>query len=117
VVNFISDNEIKTFENEEDALKACKEFNGHPIHGQKLKVEMVDNRGGGRKRDASDNDECFQCGEKGHWARDCKNRVSARGGGRRKRSSSYSRYRTPLQHLYICLYSYLKATLKINEKF
>jgi len=42
-------------------------MNGKPLHGQKLKVEGVDNRGGGRKRTAADDDECFHCHSKGHW--------------------------------------------------
>jgi hypothetical protein len=30
-------------------------------------VELVDNRGGGRKRTAADEDECFHCHQSGHW--------------------------------------------------
>lgn len=38
-------------------------------------------RGGGR--DGGRPSECFECGERGHFARDCRNRRGGGGGGRR----------------------------------
>lgn len=51
---------------------------------------MVDTRGGDRKKEASEKDECFNCGEKGHWARNCKKRRNHRTTRRSELEKNYS---------------------------
>jgi arginine/serine-rich splicing factor 7 len=41
-------------------------MNGYTYNGQKLKVDVVDNRKG-RKTGPSEEDKCFKCGKGGHW--------------------------------------------------
>ncbi|CAD8156029.1 unnamed protein product [Paramecium octaurelia] len=59
-----------TFSNEDEAKEALTEMNGATHNGQKLKVDVVDNRKG-RRTGPNESDECFKCGKGGHWARDC----------------------------------------------
>ena len=55
-----------TFYNDTDAEKAIKEMNEKVIHGNKLKVEIVDNRRT-KKTGPTTEDECFKCKRRGHW--------------------------------------------------
>ncbi|KAM3130350.1 hypothetical protein pb186bvf_017553 [Paramecium bursaria] len=91
----------QTFNNEKDADDARQKLNGSTYQGQKLKVDIVDNRKG-RRAGPTDQDECFKCGKSGHWyiyeiykknnrARDCKN--GGRSRSPRRRRDSYSRSR------------------------
>ncbi|CAK56416.1 unnamed protein product (macronuclear) [Paramecium tetraurelia] len=57
-----------TFSSEQEALDALKATNGQTYNGQKLKVDVVDNRKG-RKSGPNDEDKCFKCSKGGHWAR------------------------------------------------
>ncbi|CAD8210056.1 unnamed protein product [Paramecium octaurelia] len=76
-----------TFNSETEAQEALKETNGMTYNGQKLKVDIVDNRKS-RKSGPSDSDLCFKCSKGGHWARDCPNGRSPR------RSRRYSNSRS-----------------------
>ncbi|CAD8166525.1 unnamed protein product [Paramecium octaurelia] len=79
-----------TFSSESEAQNAISALNGQQINGQKLKVDIVDNRKG-RRNGPQENDECFKCGKGGHWARECPNRQSPT--RRTKYSDSRSRHR------------------------
>ncbi|CAD8067970.1 unnamed protein product [Paramecium primaurelia] len=78
-----------TFSSESEAENALKTLNGQQINGQKLIVNVVDNRKG-RRNGPQENDECFRCKKGGHWARECPNESSPK---RRKYDNQRSRYR------------------------
>lgn len=93
------------FEDERDAEDALRAENGKDLYGSNLVVEWAkskgdrrdrrddryrdsyrDRRGGGR----GGRDECYECGERGHFARDCRYR---RGSGRNRMDRDRSRDR------------------------
>ncbi|CAD8152165.1 unnamed protein product [Paramecium pentaurelia] len=53
-----------TFNNEQEAQEALKGTNGQTYNGQKLKVDVVDNRKG-RKTGPNEEDKCFKCNKGG----------------------------------------------------
>ncbi|CAD8131789.1 unnamed protein product [Paramecium octaurelia] len=81
-----------TFSNEQEAQDALKATNGETYNGQKLKVDVVDNRKG-RKTGPNEEDKCFKCSKGGHWARNCPNGRSPRRSRRRSNSRSKRRHR------------------------
>lgn len=85
------------FKNKDDAYEACRSADGEEICGRRIRVTIARPRTKGVGRRGFDPSmRCYQCGDKGHFSRDCENfkygyrRPSSprRGGRRRSRSRS-----------------------------
>lgn len=92
------------FEDARDAADSVRGLDGRNICGRRVRVELStgklagsgrDRRGSGRSRPFNPDDKCYECGGRGHYARDCRRlRPSSRRRSRsRSRSRSYSRDR------------------------
>jgi arginine/serine-rich splicing factor 7 len=89
------------FEDARDAEDAIRGLDGRTICGRRARVEMSNGKSGSgryrgppprsRGRPFHPDDRCYECGDRGHYARDC-NRYR-RGGRHRSRSRSRSRSR------------------------
>lgn len=87
------------FEDARDAEDSVRGLDGRTICGRRARVELSTgksargyrSRGGRGRSPGRREDRCYECGNRGHFARDCRRRNG--GGSRRGRSRSRSRSR------------------------
>jgi len=87
------------FEDARDAEDAVRALDGRNLCGRRVRVELSSGKSRNRSRGAPSRGgtgrsemRCYDCGDRGHLARDC-SRYGRRGSGSRRRSRSRSRSR------------------------
>lgn len=92
------------FDGGEGLEAAIPLLNGSEILGSRVRVEMsrsnVERERVRARMGPSDMNDCYECGESGHWARDCPRRRDGRRPSRRRSPSPYARRRSPPPHSY-----------------